>query len=47
MFSCETASENEDTCVLLMEKGADPNGKQEVDSVEMFIITHSYIKGEM
>jgi len=30
MFACETASENEDTCVLLMEKGAEPNGKQEV-----------------
>jgi hypothetical protein len=26
MFACETASENEDTCVLLMEKGAEPNG---------------------
>lgn len=30
MFACETASENEDTCILMMEKGAEPNAKQEV-----------------
>jgi ankyrin repeat protein len=42
MFACETASENEDTCVLLMEKGAEPNGKQEVyfqSSLETFLYT--------
>ncbi|XP_033736173.1 ankyrin repeat and EF-hand domain-containing protein 1-like isoform X2 [Pecten maximus] len=29
MFACETAAENEDACLLLLEKGSDPNGKQE------------------
>ncbi|XP_071080411.1 ankyrin repeat and EF-hand domain-containing protein 1-like isoform X2 [Haliotis cracherodii] len=29
LFSCETALENEDMCLLLLQKGADPNSKVE------------------
>lgn len=30
MEACETAVDNEDTCIMLLEKGADPNSKQQV-----------------
>lgn len=30
MKACETAADNEEICLMLLEKGADPNAKQEV-----------------
>ena len=30
LHSCETAMDNEEMCLLLIQKGADPNSKQEV-----------------
>lgn len=33
LFACETAMDNEDMCLLLIQKGAEPNSKQEVGFV--------------
>lgn len=30
LYACETATDNEEACIQLLEKGANPNGKQEV-----------------
>ena len=30
LFACETANENEDMCLMLLAKGADPNSKNDV-----------------
>jgi len=31
LHACETAMDNEDMCLLLIQKGAEPNSKQEVN----------------
>lgn len=30
LYACETAIDNEEACIQLLQKGANPNGKQEV-----------------
>lgn len=40
MLASETATENEETCQLLLQKGADPNSKQEVSSA---LKTNAYV----
>jgi len=37
LFACETAMDNEDMCLLLIQKGAEPNSKQEVGFVNAMI----------
>ena len=36
--ACETAMDNEDMCMLLIQKGADPNAKQEVSVIIALVI---------
>lgn len=38
LFACETAMDNEDMCLLLIQKGAEPNSKQEVGFVILFSV---------
>ena len=37
--ACETAMDNEDMCLLLIQKGADPNAKQEASNISLFTWT--------
>jgi hypothetical protein len=30
LYACETATDNEEACIQLLQKGANPNGKQDV-----------------
>lgn len=33
LYACETATDNEEMCLLLIQKGAEPNSKQEVTMI--------------
>ena len=37
--ACETSSENEEMCLSLLKKGADPNSKQEVSTINTATVT--------
>ena len=41
LHACESSMDNEDMCLLLIQKGADPNSKQEVNTVKPVLSGHS------
>ena len=40
LHACESSMDNEDMCLLLIQKGADPNSKQEVNTVKPILSGH-------